>query len=592
MGAKNSKFPYTEAEEIICPNCPLTPIVSIFLNKENGKLTCEYRCPNLHFGYIPFSDLFKNKNIHGKICSLCKHENNQLDKELLYCGTCKEYFCNNCRKEHDKEKESHKILIEKSRVNYTCLAHNKNFIGYCFSCLVDVCIDCKRHESHIVKTFDEILASGGNKDTYEYYLKGYSNYISNFKRQIHYNKILFEKFKNRNEELLGFIRYLDAHLQYKKKSNKLNSEVIINFLNIPDFDYKVSNSVYEDGNEFEIYCKNHVILKFKPISFICTFSKNKQDFNISRLDLAEYHFLDSESPKYFKYSPIGNVIIFISGSCIYFLSANISEKKIHKIRFESKIFSFNILNKNILSVCINDSKNIYLYKLISNPPFYSDEDTLIRIEIPLSETLVQIKGNFNKYIVTRTQKGVINLHKKNKDIYEAVSFCQTMNTNLNENNYEIKGIWKDYLIVRDNLYLTTRDLKKPKLDAIEHKIFFEPYLDNQNQDILIYNGSIITFRKKQIFFISIPDLEVVSRLELSDNIISINIVNPRTMIVVENGFMEQLEVNTWKRLWWKANFGKNMSFINLMPIGAGKKLFIYNKEDNKFYYTKISEDKI
>ena len=50
-----------------------------------------------------------------------------------------------------------------------------------------------------------------------------------------------------------------------------------------------------------------------------------------------------------------------------------------------------------------------------------------------------------------------------------------MNTNLNENNYEIKGIWKDYLIVRDNLYLTTRDLKKPKLDAIEHKIFFEPY---------------------------------------------------------------------------------------------------------------------
>ena len=64
------------------------------------------------------------------------------------------------------------------------------------------------------------------------------------------------------------------------------------------------------------------------------------------------------------------------------------------------------------------------------------------------------------------------------------------------------------------------------------------------------------------------------------------------MIVVENGYMEQLEVNTWKRLWWKANFGKNMSFINLMPIGAGKKLFIYNKEDNKFYYTKISEDKI
>ena len=588
MGAKGSKFPHTE--EIICPNCPLTPIISIFLNEENGKLTCEFRCPNLHFGYIPFSDLFKNKNIHGQICSMCKKANTELDKELLYCGVCKEFFCVNCRKEHDKEKGSHKVMIEKSRVNYTCLEHNKNFIGYCFSCLVDVCSDCKRHENHVIKTFDEILPSGANKDTYEYYLGHYSSYIDNFKRQVHYNKMLFEKFKERNQIILGFIRYLDAHLQYKKQSNKLNSEVIINFLNIPDFNYEVDNSVYQNSNKFERYCKNHLILKYKPISFICTFSKNKQDFNISRLELAEYHFLDSENPKYFKYSPIGNVIIFFSGQCIYFLSANISDKKIHKIRFESQIFSFNILNKNILCICINDSKNIYLYRLTANPPFYSDEDTQIKIEIPFHETLVQVIGNFNKYIVTRAQNGVINLHKKNKDIYEAVSSCKEMNSNLSQTIYEIKGIWKDYLIIRDNLYLTTRDLTKAKLDEIQHKIVFEA--GNNNQDILIYNGNIITFRKKIIFFISIPDLEVISRIELNDDILSINIVNPRTMIVVENNYMEQLEVNTWKRLWWKANFGKNIIFTELMPIGAGKKLFIYNKKDNKFYYTTINEENI
>ena len=57
------------------------------------------------------------------------------------------------------------------------------------------------------------------------------------------------------------------------------------------------------------------------------------------------------------------------------------------------------------------------------------------------------------------------------------------------------------------------------------------------------------------------------------------------MIVVENDYIEQLEVNTWKRLWWKANFGESKQFVNLLPIGTDNKLFIYNKKNNIFYYT-------
>ena len=226
MGAKNSNSKFLYTEDIICPNCPLTPIISIFMNEKN-ELTCEYRCPNLHFGYIPFSDLFKNNKIHGKICFKCKKDNTELISELLYCGTCKEYFCTNCRPEHDQEKESHKMMIEKSRVNYTCLEHNKNFIGYCFSCLVDMCPDCKRHESHITKSFEEIIKSGNDSETCQFYFDNYKKYMNNFKRQIHYNKNLFEKFKKRNQEIFDFIQYLDEHLKYKKKSNMLNSEIII-----------------------------------------------------------------------------------------------------------------------------------------------------------------------------------------------------------------------------------------------------------------------------------------------------------------------------------------------------------------------------
>ena len=122
---------------------------------------------------------------------------------------------------------------------------------------------------------------------------------------------------------------------------------------------------------------------------------------------------------------------------------------------------------------------------------------------------------------------------------------------------------------------------------ITSKIVFD--YNSDKKDFLIYNGNIIVFRKKQIFFISIPNLEVESKLELPDNIFSVNIVNPRTMIVVEKGYMEQLEVDTWKRMWWKANFGRNINIFDLMPIGAGKKLFFYNKGDNNFYSTANEE---
>ena len=580
MGAKNSNSKFLYTEDIICPNCPLTPIISIFMNEKN-ELTCEYRCPNLHFGYIPFTDLFKSNKIHGKICFKCKKDNSELNTELLYCGTCKEYFCTNCRPEHDQEKESHKMMIEKSRVNYTCLEHNKNFIGYCFSCLVDMCPDCKRHESHITKSFEEIIKSGNDSETCQFYLDNYKKYMNNFKRQIHYNKNLFEKFKKRNQEIFDFIQYLDEHLKYKKKSNMLNSEIIINFLNIPIFDYNVEQNVYSNSKDFENYCKSHLILKYRPISYICTFSHNKKDFDISRMDFVEYHYLDSDNPKYFKYSSIAKAIIFISSPCLYFMTANISDKKINKIRFASKIFSFNILNKNILAVCLNDEKNIYLYKLIPNPPFYKEDETLPKIEVDSGEKIEKIIGNFDKYLVTMTQSGIINLHKKKKEIYEVVASNKMDFFIQKKSDLELKGIWKNYLVIESDNKLSIIDLDKPELNIIKNKF----NSDNKiKKDYLVFNGNIITYDEKNIIFYNIPDLETVSKIEVSDPICSVNIVNPRTMIVVENEYMEQLEVNTWKRLSRKTNFGKNKSLAHLLPIGVEKKLFIYNKNEHKFYY--------
>ena len=594
MGASEIK-PINPTEEIICPHCPLTPIISTFLNEED-ILTTEYRCPNLHFGYIPFDDLFKNKNKHGNECSKCKKqiifEQKKIKgkEQLLYCGTCKEYFCLNCKENHDKEKESHKIMVEKSRVNYTCLEHNKNFVGYCVSCLIDTCPDCKRHEQHLIKSFDELYSEFSLSD-YQFRMETFGGYIKSFKRQVHYCPNLFEIFKIRNQKLLDFAKYLYENYELKKKAKQLNSEIILNLINVIDFDFNVDKNVKEREKEFQNYCKTHLILKYKPISFICTFSRNRQYFNLNRTQLVEYHSLVSlqEQPNYFKYCQTGELLIFSSGQNIYLLSTKTENKILEQINCDQKIMSFNILNKNILCICFQDSDMI-LYKLALKPPLYGKDEHLPKIESPSADVIIQIIGNFKNYIVTRTINGVINLHsdKKIEGEFDIVASDKITYSNGNDTNYyELKAIWKDYVIIKDNANIVVRDLTKPKLNVITKKNVFN--LD-KNRDFLVYNGNIMTFKSKEVLFYNIPNLEIVSKLELLDNIISINIVNPRTMMVVEGNYIEQIEVKTWKRLNNSINLLINKRLTDFCPIGGSNKLFFYNKKDHIIYYASPNKD--
>ena len=593
MGGSEIK-PIPPTEEIICPYCPLSPIINNFLNEE-GRLTTEYRCPNLHYGYIPFEDLFKNQHKHGKSCSLCKKEVSNLDakkiiikneEELLYCGTCKEYICNKCRPQHDKEKESHKILIQKSKVNYTCLEHNKNFYAFCFSCLLDLCPDCKRHENHIVKTFD-VLIKEFSLDNYQYMLEKYEGYIKSFKRITYLNPELFEVFKKRNKILLNFLSYIYQHLEYKKKMNQLNSEIIINLLNILDHDYEMPQEVKDKNKDaFEKYCKNHLILKYKPISYICNFSKNKQDFKISRTELTEYYTLESKPEKdkqiIFKYSPIGDLIIFSLEDNIYILSPKNSENKINKITLLEKVYSFNIHNRNILSICFQNTEAAF-FRLTPKFPYYEKDDALPIVESPSEDLAIQIIGNFDKYIVSRTLGGKINLHsdEKKKGNFEIIATDKiNYSNNAGSNLYELKAIWKKYVVIKDNDYIVVRDLTKKNLDVSEKQKLLDK---TKEKDFIVFNGNIITYGGKEILFYNIPKLELVSKLELLDTVLSVNIVNPRTMIVMEINYVEQLEVNTWKRLYNQINLQPNKNLNNFKPIGAGKKLFFYSKSDNKIY---------
>jgi len=46
---------------ILCPKCPLIPIINITSTKER-TLICEYRCPSFHMGFVRLEDIILNKN--------------------------------------------------------------------------------------------------------------------------------------------------------------------------------------------------------------------------------------------------------------------------------------------------------------------------------------------------------------------------------------------------------------------------------------------------------------------------------------------------------------------------------------------------
>ena len=614
MGGKASLIP--PDMEIICPKCPLTPIFSICLNSE-GHLACEYRCPFMHFGQIPFEEISLDKEgKHGKCCDRCakskeKKEESIIKGELLYCGTCKEFMCEECRPNHDKEKESHKILVPKSKIRYTCLEHGKNFIGYCFTCLTSTCKDCKRHDKHCKKLFEEFYPDNDFLENYKYYTGDYNNYISSFKRSHGMNKDQFAKFKQRCQLLLDLAAYLKNNFEQKLKKKMLNGETLINYLNVVNFNFKAEK--YEKNEEFVKYCKTHLILSNKPISDICTFSKTKSDYNIAKLEMEEFNKLthiDKNPPEVFKYSPVGQHIVYSIGSSMYFLSTQKegNENKGFKIRLDSDISSFNIINHNILCVCC---KKLYFYQLSQNGPYYSEYSSLPVLDI-FDSPVLEVVGDLEKDLVVRTKKDLLVVNdKKKKRNYEIVAKINLDDINKivtekkqvpdeSPNNYfnyyygygnhnktktieiklrvrtSIKSVWEGFIVTIENGIITTRNLKDLSLIAKLDR--------NKNIDCLVFNGNVLIFNKKDIFFYSIPNLKKVSALSVNDDVVSLNIVNKKTFIVVEKKYFEQFEANTWKRLWRQLSFGETLNNMEqILVIGAGKDLFLFQKDSNIIY---------
>ena len=140
----------------------------------------------------------------------------------------------------------------------------------------------------------------------------------------------------------------------------------------------------------------------------------------------------------------------------------------------------------------------------------------------------------------------------------------------------IKGIWNDYIITLEGGFLTVRNNKLQICGKSSSSIDY---------DCLVHNGSVLVPKGNQILFYSIPNLEITSIINVSDNIHSINIMNRKTFIVVENQNIEQFELNTWKKISHKTSFDDKFENLkNIYVIGVKNKLMIYDRDTSMFYY--------
>ena len=595
---------------ICCPKCPLTPIISIGVDKDDN-IKCEYRCPFMHFGQVPFQEIFQDKeNKHGTHCDKCQ-KTEQL--KLVYCGTCKQFFCPQCKNLHDKEKESHTLTVPLQKVKYTCLEHGKKFTSYCFTCLVSICSDCDRHKKHCVKLFKDFEPDVDFLDNYKFYMGDYPNYIKSVGKLKHINKTLFESFKKRNNDLRLFAKSLYEHYYSLRSKGNVNGEMLINLLNVICFDYHADK--IENNDACIKYLKNHLILSNRPISDICTFSKTKSDYKIKEMYFEEVKDYEKiERTKNIKCSPFGH-IVSASGNTIYF---DMAEKIPNfKIEMNEAINFYNIINKIILCVCSKDK--IFFYELKKTPPFYTECEIVKCLDIFYCDVL-DIIGNINSNLYVRTKQelllvkrkvegvNIFSVFKREKleDVNEITQEeIDNPNNRANERNNRNNDIFNRFIQdidrPRNRIKITLN--KKSELCAIVNNCLvsvesgiitarntetleiIKTFTHYKNRDFSIFNGQILLIDDKNIIFYSLPNFENVSKLNIAEKICSVNFVNPKMMIIVTEKSLEQYETNTWKRLSRSIEFIDSINNLgkDLILIGVGKKLFVYNKKNKTLF---------
>ena len=684
--------------KIICPKCPLIPIINITTTKE-GTLICEYRCPSFHMGLIKLEEMIKTPNEKNKSkskelaikCLSCKGDLSKMNKNILkYCGICGNYICDHCIEGHNKVKSKHKV-INYNKINSVCLIHGINIKFYCFTCLRNICTKCVGHKNHCFKELKEIEPNKELIENMEYYFQEVFNYFSSIEKNIEENdKEKFIEFKDRNLLLLYFVKDLYQIYLNKKEKKTLNGEIIINLLNLSQFNLDSKNIyTYKD-----FYLKNHLITNNTSVSSICSFTNTKANYKIGELTPIFFKYLNFEEnyPQFKVLRMDYNFIAYNIEKMLYFMK---NEEKVYFfVKLNEIITDYYQLKDHTVAICSKDK--IYFYKLMQIEPYIVE----IKVYFPKIDNIYQLYGSIydNLYVLTENLSVYKLIHEKinennNKfDIFMSIKFSKKIipkgknsflcnkdsfdnsysgsnsyikdkriynnleddddeyndnsineidnnkssnieniyyknikkeirdndnsyieesenekadNKNINNNpqmiinklimyeknkkpkgkenskinaknmNFSIKGIVYNYLILNQNegiLIINTDKLTfQNELNDYHHNFI----------NFIIYNNHILIANNNVINFLTVPDFLKVSEVHASEPIIDYIIPNKNMILLIGKHSIEQLELNTWKRVSKLMdrelfNFEENKKDI---IVGNNNELYLFKNED-------------
>ena len=232
---KHNKFNSYHCKE--CGEIPLLNFSSFYL---------DILCPNHKVLNIPPNQL-DNFIIFGNECSICsKHFNdNDNDKNLIYCYECKLFYCNNCKKKHSCD--SH-FIINASEKNSICNLHHKKYVKFCFNCKINLCELCENHKNknHYIEFIKDIYPLDED-------IKNFSDNIKQFNKNA---QEIFNLLSKKEKEIK------EQEEKEKEKENDLNTTKISidaekkeggNEIDIDDDDDfgNDSDDEYDDDDEFE-----------------------------------------------------------------------------------------------------------------------------------------------------------------------------------------------------------------------------------------------------------------------------------------------------------------------------------------------------
>lgn len=224
-----------------CNLCHEIPIIKELTHSGGLSYFISAECLNKHgVFFCTLEDFCKDANQFEKLkCNFCNKPQGiiQSKSELFqYCKECKcKFMCPACvASKHKKFKKKHP-LMEIQNLDFICYDHQKNYIGFCEQCNINICQQCEpNHKNHNNKHYYKNDMPKSQK------IQEVKEKVNKQKKSIdEINKVLNEIIKSAQEYLNNLNQDLKLNLQILNclDTQHLNYQCLKNFDKILDIDF-------------------------------------------------------------------------------------------------------------------------------------------------------------------------------------------------------------------------------------------------------------------------------------------------------------------------------------------------------------------